>query len=118
VSLRLRRVPAGAHYGVRDWLIQRVSALVVLAFVLFVVASVLLAGHLDYDSWAGVFAPAPVKLLTLLAVVAVCYHAWIGMRDIWMDYIKPVGLRLTLYVATLLWLAYCLAWAARILWSI
>ena len=118
MSPRLRRVPAGAHYGLRDWIIQRISALVILAFVLFVVGSVLLAGRLDYDAWSGVFAPPPVKLLALLAVAAVCYHAWIGVRDIWMDYVKPVGVRLTLHVATVLWLAYCLAWAAQILWSI
>ena len=118
MSLRLRRVPAGAHYGVRDWLLQRISALVILVFVLYVVGAALLAAHLDYDSWAGVFAPPPVKLLTLLAFAALCYHAWIGVRDIWMDYVKPVGLRLTLHAATVLWLGYCLAWAAQILWSI
>jgi succinate dehydrogenase / fumarate reductase membrane anchor subunit len=49
-------------------------------------------------------------------VVSVLIHAWIGMRDIWMDYIKPTGLRLALEVATLLWLAGCAGWALRILW--
>jgi succinate dehydrogenase / fumarate reductase membrane anchor subunit len=78
----------------------------------------LLAGHMDYDTWAGVFAPVPMKLITVLAVAAVAYHAWVGVRDIWMDYVKPVGLRLTLHVVTVLWLVYCLVWAVQILWSV
>lgn len=118
MSLRLRRVPAGAHYGVRDWLIQRISALIILVFVLLVVGAVLLGGRLNYDAWAGVFAPVPMKLITVLAVLAICYHAWIGVRDIWMDYVKPVGVRLALHVGTVLWLIYCLVWAVQILWSV
>jgi succinate dehydrogenase / fumarate reductase, membrane anchor subunit len=118
VSVRLRRVPAGAHYGVRDWLIQRVTAVLVLLYVLALAVSVLLAGHLDYNAWAGVFAPLPMKLATLLAVAAIAWHAWIGVRDVWMDYIRPTGLRLALHVATVVWLAYCLAWAAQIVWSV
>jgi succinate dehydrogenase / fumarate reductase membrane anchor subunit len=118
MSLHLRRVPAGAHYGLRDWLLQRISAIVILFFVLLVGAAMLLAGHMDYDTWAGVFAPVPMKLITVLAVAAVAYHAWVGVRDIWMDYVKPVGLRLTLHVVTVLWLVYCLVWAVQILWSV
>jgi succinate dehydrogenase / fumarate reductase membrane anchor subunit len=118
VSAPARRVPAGAHYGLRDWLAQRVTAVVILAFVLWVVAAVLAAGRLDYEAWAGVFAPLPAKLVTLLAVTALALHAWVGVRDIWMDYVKPAGLRLALHVGTILWLAYCLAWALQILWSI
>jgi len=118
MSRSAQRVPAGAHYGLRDWMVQRVTALVILVFVLWVVGALLAAGRLDYDAWAGVFAPAPMKAITLLAVAAVAAHAWIGVRDIWMDYVKPVGLRLALHVGTVLWLAYCLVWATQILWSI
>jgi succinate dehydrogenase / fumarate reductase membrane anchor subunit len=118
MSLRLRRAPAGAHYGVRDWLAQRVSALIILVFVLLVGGLLLLGRHLDYGAWASVFAPVPMKLITILAVAAVAYHAWIGVRDIWMDYVKPAGLRLALHVGTILWLSYCLVWAVQILWSV
>jgi succinate dehydrogenase / fumarate reductase membrane anchor subunit len=118
VSVRLRRVPAGAHYGVRDWIVQRVSALVIMAYVLLLAVSLLLAGPLDYGAWYGVFAPLPMKLLTVLAVAALCLHAWIGVRDIWMDYVRPPGLRLALHAGTVLWLAYCLVWAVQILWSV
>jgi succinate dehydrogenase / fumarate reductase membrane anchor subunit len=118
MSLRLRRVPAGAHYGLRDWLGQRISSLVILSFVLCVAGSMIAAPRLDYDAWAGVFAPTSMKVFAELTMAALCYHAWIGVRDIWMDYVKPVGLRLALLSLTLLWLAYCLVWAVQILWSI
>jgi succinate dehydrogenase / fumarate reductase membrane anchor subunit len=118
VNPRLRSVPAGAHYGVRGWLLQRLTALVLIAFLLLLAGALLAAGPLDYDAWAGVFAPTPMKLLTLLSVAALCMHAGIGMRDIWMDYVKSAGLRLALHAGTVLWLAYCLVWAAQILWSV
>ncbi len=114
----VRRAPVGAHYGLRAWLIQRISALVLLAFLLLVAVSLLLAGHADYDAWAGVFAPLPMKLVTALAFLALVYHAWIGVRDVLMDYIKPTGLRLALHSATVLWLLYCLVWSVHILWSV
>jgi succinate dehydrogenase / fumarate reductase membrane anchor subunit len=118
MSAGVRRAPAGAHYGLRAWLIQRVTALLLLAYLLVVAVLLLLAGHVDYDAWAGVFAPMPMKLATVLAFAALAYHAWIGMRDILMDYIKPTGLRLTLHVGTVVWLLYCVAWSAQILWSV
>jgi succinate dehydrogenase / fumarate reductase membrane anchor subunit len=113
-----RRAPVGAHYGLRPWLIQRLTALVLLAFLLLVAVSLLLAGHADYDTWAGVFAPLPMKLFTALAFLALAYHAWIGVRDVLMDYIKPTGLRLALHTLTVLWLLYCVVWSAHILWSV
>jgi len=113
-----RRVLVGAHYGLRDWLIQRVTALVLIAFVFLVLCGVALSGHLDYGAWAGIFAPVPMKLVSVLAVLALCYHAWIGVRDIWMDYVKPAGWRLALHVGTILWLMYCLVWSIEILWSV
>lgn len=118
MAIGSRSTPVGAHYGLRDWLIQRITALVLIAFVLLVGASLVLAGRLDYESWSSVFAPVAVKLATVLAMLALCYHAWIGVRDIWMDYVKPAGIRLGLHVATVLWLLYCLAWSVQILWSV
>jgi len=50
--------------------------------------------------------------------VALAWHAWIGVRDIWMDYVKPVGVRLALQVLTLLWLLGSVVYFAHILWSL
>jgi succinate dehydrogenase / fumarate reductase membrane anchor subunit len=56
-------------------------------------------------------------MLTLLTILAVCYHAWIGVRDIWMDYIKNTGLRLALHVFTILWLIGCAAFGVSALFN-
>jgi succinate dehydrogenase / fumarate reductase membrane anchor subunit len=50
--------------------------------------------------------------------MALVYHVWVGMRDIWMDYIKPLGLRLSLQVATIVWLVACAGWAIQVLWRV
>jgi succinate dehydrogenase / fumarate reductase membrane anchor subunit len=57
-----------------------------------------------------------MRVATFLLVASVLIHAWIGMRNIWMDYAKPVGLRLALQVATIVWLVGCAGWATQILW--
>jgi succinate dehydrogenase / fumarate reductase membrane anchor subunit len=53
-----------------------------------------------------------------LALIAFVYHAWVGVRDIWMDYVKPVGVRLGLQILTILWLIGCGVWAIEILWRV
>lgn len=118
MSRYVRPVRAGAHYGLRDWLAQRLTAVALLLFVIVVLVRLALQGGLSYNTWAGVFTPVPIKYLSVLAFGSLAYHAWVGVRDIWMDYIKPVGIRLTLHVLTIVWLAYCLVWAVQILWSI
>ena len=94
-----KRTIVGAHYGMRDWLSQRVTAILMVLFTIALIAQVLLKhGPLGYDLWAGIFAAQWMKFLTFVVILALAYHAWVGMRNIWMDYIKPVGLRLVLEV--------------------
>jgi len=119
VNYGSKRLVVGAHYGLRDWLAQRVTAIVMVIFTLIVLAQVLtIRGPLGYEGWAGVFAPQWMKILTFVVIVALIWHAWVGMREIWMDYIKPVWLRLSLQVATLVWLVGCAGWAFQVLWRL
>ena len=113
-----RRIVVGAHYGLRDWLAQRVSAVVLLAYALLLLGAVLFTSELNYGTWAGLFASVWMKVATLIAVLALIWHAWVGVRDIYMDYIKPTAVRLTLQVATIVLLFAYVIWAANILWSI
>jgi succinate dehydrogenase / fumarate reductase cytochrome b subunit len=69
-------------------------------------------------SWAGIFSAQWMKVLTFVVIVSLAWHAWVGMRDIWMDYIKPVGLRLVLQVFTIVWLVGCAGWAVQVLWRL
>ncbi|NDH56138.1 MAG: succinate dehydrogenase, hydrophobic membrane anchor protein, partial [Burkholderiaceae bacterium] len=97
---------------------QRVTAMVMVVFTLVLLVSYLISGNPSYDGWAGLFANQFMKVLTLLALLSVFYHAWIGVRDIWMDYVKPLGIRLSLQVLTVLWLIGCAAYAIQILWKV
>jgi succinate dehydrogenase / fumarate reductase membrane anchor subunit len=117
-DLGSRRVVVGAHYGLRDWLSQRITAALLALFTAVLVLQLLLGGPLGYERWAGIFAPQWMKVLTFVSIVALALHAWVGMRDIWMDYIKPVGIRLVLQVVTIVWLVGCAGWAVQVLWRL
>jgi succinate dehydrogenase / fumarate reductase membrane anchor subunit len=113
-----KRIVVGAHYGFRDWLSQRVTATLMALFTLVLIVQVLLPGEMNYDKWAGMFASHWMKSLTFVVIISLLYHVWVGMRDIWMDYIKPVGLRLGLQVFTIAWLVGCAGWAIQVLWRL
>ena len=111
-----KRIVVGAHYGLRDWLAQRVTAALMALFTLVVLAQVVFTkGPVGYDRWAGIFSSQWMKVLTFVIIVALLYHVWVGMRDIWMDYIKPVGMRLGLQVFTMAWLVGCAGWTIQVL---
>lgn len=111
------RVLVGAHYGLKDWLAQRVTAVAMLAYTLMLPFA-LGRGPLTYASWKAVFAQGWMRAATFVFVASVLIHAWIGMRNIFMDYVHPTGLRLALQIATILWLVACAGWAMQILWRI
>ncbi|HEY1231655.1 succinate dehydrogenase, hydrophobic membrane anchor protein [Massilia sp. CT11-137] len=113
-----RRLVVGAHYGMRDWLAQRVTAIVMVIFTVILLVSFLTGQNFTYEGWAGLFARQWFKLFTMVTFFGLFYHVWVGIRDIWMDYVKPVGIRLTLQIATVLWLLACAAWTVQILWSV
>ncbi len=118
VNYGSKRVVVGASYGMRDWLSQRATAVVMALFTLVLLVQLLLPGPLGYERWAGIFSAQWMKLLTLVVVLALAWHAWVGMRDIWMDYVKPVGTRLVLQVSTIVWLLGCTAWSVQVLWRL
>ena len=113
-----KRLVVGAHYGLRDWLSQRITAALMVLFTVALILQLLFGGQLGYDRWAGIFSQQWMKLLTFVTIVSLAVHAWVGMRDIWMDYVKPVGIRLLLQVATIVWLVGCAGWAVQVLWRI
>ena len=117
-SFGSKRTVVGAHYGLRDWLSQRVTAALMALFSLAVVVQVLLPGDMGYDKWAGIFSRQWMKVLTFVVIVALLMHVWVGVRDILMDYVKSVGARLTLQVATIVWLVGCAGWSVQVLWRL
>jgi succinate dehydrogenase / fumarate reductase membrane anchor subunit len=113
-----KRIVVGAHYGLRDWLSQRVTAALMALFTLAVIVQLLLPGEMGYDRWSGIFSRQWMKVLTFVVIVAMLVHVWVGVRDIWMDYVKPVAVRLALQVFTIVWLVGCAGWAIQVLWRL
>jgi succinate dehydrogenase / fumarate reductase, membrane anchor subunit len=113
-----RRLVVGAHYGLRDWMSQRATAALMAVFTIVLLAQVLFGAKLGYLRWSQIFSSQWMKALTFVTIVALAYHAWVGMRDVWMDYVKPVGVRLALQVFTIAWLVGCLGWAVQVLWRL
>ena len=130
-----KRVVVGAHYGMRDWLSQRVTGVIMALFTVALLVQYLLPAYAKgmsgerlrdpagafvrltgYDKWAGIFSTQWMKVLTFVVIVSLAYHAWVGMRDVWMDYVKPFAVRLTLQMLTIVWLVACLGWAIQVLW--
>ncbi len=118
-GIGVKRSVSGAHYGLKDWLLQRITAVIMVVFTLFLLFSFIFftdKNALIYDQWSGLFKNQFMQALTFLTYLSLLYHAWIGIRDIWMDYVKPVGIRLMLHVLTILWLMGCGLYCAKILW--
>ena len=119
VNYGSKRLVVGAHYGLRDWLAQRVTAALMALFTVLLLAQVIFSkGPIGYDRWAGIFSSQWMKVLTFTVIIALLLHVWVGMRDIWMDYIKPVWLRLSLQVFTIVWLVACAGWGIQVLWRV
>ncbi|HVE89407.1 MAG TPA: succinate dehydrogenase, hydrophobic membrane anchor protein [Burkholderiaceae bacterium] len=117
LSIGPKRLVVGAHYGLAGFIGQRITSVVLTLWVLLVGVSALF-GPLSYEKWAGLFAPLWMKVITLVALVSLLYHAWIGVRNIWMDYVTPLWARLSLHTITVLWLIACGVWSVQILWRI
>ena len=114
---RYTKAPVGAHYGTGDWLLQRLTAVVMVLYTLGFLACVLWHKPASHTDWKSIFSGTSVRVSTMLFFAALLYHAWVGMRDIVMDYVKPAGIRLLLEALIAGGLLFYLVWAASILWG-
>lgn len=114
---KIDKTPVGAHYGWQDWLAQRVTALIMVVFSVVFIGFFVVHGNVNYPQWRGLFSSNLFRILALLFLLSVYYHAWIGIRDVLMDYVKPAGIRLAMQVGVLLFLVACTIWSFAILWG-
>jgi succinate dehydrogenase / fumarate reductase, membrane anchor subunit len=114
----LTRHGNGAGYGLRDWLLQRISAVFMLLYLVSLGITLALKQPLDYDAWKALFSQSWVRVPSALFWLILCLHVWVGMRDVLMDYVRLAGLRLLLEATTILLLVGYFMWAVQILWGI
>lgn len=111
----MKKAVTGSHSGTGWWLAQRVSAVVILLAGGALSAGYWLSAPFDYATWHSAFQVTWIKLLVWLLVASLCLHAWVGLRDVLMDYIKPLVLRLALDVLVTLVLIMSVVWVSMIL---
>jgi succinate dehydrogenase membrane anchor subunit len=114
----VNRVIVGAHYGLRGWLVQRICAVVMALYILLFIAILIFGRPTNFSEWRGLFGGQGMKLATLLFVVSLLLHSWVGMRDILMDYARPMSVRFALETLVAVLLVAWGGWAVQILWSV
>lgn len=113
----VKRDIVGAHYGLRDWLAQRVTAVVMTVYTVLFLVALARMPKFDFENWQALWAAPLMRYATVLCVASLLLHVWVGVRNILMDYVKPVGVRLVLHVAVIMALVWYAAWVVQILWS-
>lgn len=112
-----RLAVTGAHYGLKDWLVQRVTAVLMVLYLLLLAVVLCVAAPQDYAAWKSLFSHQWMRMTTFVFFICVFWHAWIGVRNILMDYVHAMAIRLTAQILVIIALLFYLVWAAEILWS-
>lgn len=114
----VKSVLSVAHEGLRDWVIQRVSAIAMAIYSISLIIYVVTTPGISFAEWHGLFSQVWMKVATILVLVCLLFHAWIGMWTIYTDYVKPWVIRCVLNTLTIFALAACFLWGLMILWSV
>ncbi len=104
--------------GLADWLLQRITAVILLAYTLFMVGFFLLNPGVDYEAWSGLFQCTLMRIFSLLALLSLAAHAWIGLWTVATDYMKPTGIRLAFQLVVILALFAFVVWGVQVLWGV
>ncbi|MFN3578908.1 MAG: succinate dehydrogenase, hydrophobic membrane anchor protein [Pseudomonas sp.] len=111
--------------GLYDWMVQRVSAVLLAAYTLFLLGYLIFNPGLSYADWQGLFSQNWMRIFSLLTLVALSVHAWVGMWTISTDYLTPMALGKSATIVRFLFQAACgllmfvlFVWGVQILWGI
>ncbi len=110
--------------GLYDWLLQRFTAVVLLAYFSCVLGFILVTPVLDYAAWRAYFAGTPMKVFSMMALLSVVAHAWIGLWSVSTDYLtvrmlgaRANGIRILFQGVYAILLFVYLVWGVQILWG-
>lgn len=102
--------------GLFDWIVQRASAVLIGAYTVFLLTFFLTHSPLHYPAWNDLFSSVFVRIATVLVVLAIVWHAWIGLWTVFTDYVKCGCARLFLEVAVAILLLGYVVWCLDALW--
>lgn len=110
--------------GLYDWIIQRFSAIILAAYSLCILTSFVMNPDMDFQKWSSLFESNAMGLFSLITLLALCAHAWIGMWTISTDYItslqfgkRATFFRLLFQAGCVLLIAVYLLWGIQIFWG-
>lgn len=110
--------------GLYDWMVQRVSAVVLAAYFIFLIGYLVASPGLGYAEWHALFSHTAMRIFSLLALVALIVHAWVGMWTITTDYLTPMaigrwatGVRFLVQAACGVLQFVVFVWGVQILWG-
>ncbi|MBL4781652.1 MAG: succinate dehydrogenase, hydrophobic membrane anchor protein [Porticoccaceae bacterium] len=122
--MAVTNVTSFGRSGLSDWVVQRVSGVVLTVYVLVIAAYLLLTPEVDYASWKEFHSGLCIRLLTVFAVLSLAAHAWIGMWGVLTDYVtvrlmgpKATFLRVFLQLGTIAVIFVYVVWTVAILWG-
>lgn len=101
--------------GLKDWLIQRVTALYFAVYSVFLLGFLLFNPHLQYEQWANLFHHTGFKIASMMALLALSLHAWIGVWTVTTDYVKCTVMRISLQLIVMAWLLTQFIWCLMII---
>ncbi|MBU3735634.1 MAG: succinate dehydrogenase, hydrophobic membrane anchor protein [Methylobacterium sp.] len=107
-----------SHAGLRTWLAQRLTGLLMAIYSTLLLVLLLVRQPGSYEAWHALFDPWWMRLLTVLFFFALAWHAWIGVRDIFKDYVPAQRLRGFLQGVLRASLIGYAVWATHIFWSL
>ncbi|MEO8346152.1 MAG: succinate dehydrogenase, hydrophobic membrane anchor protein [Betaproteobacteria bacterium] len=102
--------------GLRAWMVQRVTAVYMLFFIVFMLGHFILDPPQSYLAWHGWMMSSGISITASIFFAALFAHAWVGLRDVIMDYIHPITLRVLMLVSLAFGLTGVGVWVIRILW--
>ncbi|BDH46651.1 succinate dehydrogenase hydrophobic membrane anchor subunit [Salmonella enterica subsp. enterica serovar Choleraesuis] len=104
--------------GIHDFVLVRATAIVITLYIIYMVGFVATSGTLTWETWTGFFASAFTKVFTLLALVSILIHAWIGMWQVLTDYVKPLAVRMILQLVIVVALLVYVIYGFVVVWGV
>ena len=104
--------------GLSDWLVQRVSAVILAAYSIFMVAYLLLNPQIDFSQWQALFNCTSMRIFSLMALLSLGAHCWIGLWSVSTDYLKPFLLRFVFQMVVGLLMFIYTIWGVQLLWGL
>ena len=121
----VKSVTSLSSSGLSNWMLQRVSALIMTAYLIFMVVYFFVNPSPSYDQWLSLHSTLAMRIFSLLTILSIATHAWIGVWCVLTDYItvrligpKATPIRMFLQLTMIAAILFYVVWAIDILWGI